>query len=106
VNFHETLIVCIVKNHADFSIVLSKYKSGNFKTVVNMFISESFSRAVVEVRDEKAFEELAENIGLSVKFIGKTGGDKLIIDKKIDLDVAKIQELYFNSFKKLIEQDL
>jgi phosphoribosylformylglycinamidine synthase len=71
-----------------------------------LLFSESFSRAVVEVKDEKAFEELAKDIGLNVKFIGKTGGDKLIIDKKIDLDVEKIQELYFNSFKKLIEQDL
>ncbi|MDR0408179.1 MAG: phosphoribosylformylglycinamidine synthase subunit PurL [Campylobacteraceae bacterium] len=68
--------------------------------------SESFSRALVEVKDEKAFEELAKTIGLSVKNIGKIGGNKLLIDERIDLSVAKICELYLNSFKKLIEQDL
>jgi phosphoribosylformylglycinamidine synthase len=71
-----------------------------------LLFSESFSRAIVEVKDEKAFEELAKNIGLHIRVIGKVGGDKLEIDEKINLSVAKLQELYFGSFKKLIEQDL
>ncbi|MDR1285347.1 MAG: phosphoribosylformylglycinamidine synthase subunit PurL [Campylobacteraceae bacterium] len=71
-----------------------------------LFFSESFSRAIVEVKDEKAFEELAKNIGLHVRAIGKVCGDKLKIDKAIELSVLRAQELYFDSFKKLIEQDL
>ncbi|MDR2342098.1 MAG: phosphoribosylformylglycinamidine synthase II, partial [Campylobacteraceae bacterium] len=71
-----------------------------------LLFSESFSRAVIEVKDEEAFEELAKSIGLSVKFVGSVGGGRLTIDKNIDLSIAKIQELYFDSFKKLIERDL
>ncbi|MDR1007330.1 MAG: phosphoribosylformylglycinamidine synthase subunit PurL [Campylobacteraceae bacterium] len=71
-----------------------------------LFFSESFSRAIVEVKNEKAFEELAKNIGLHVRVIGRVEGDKLIIDEKIELSVVKVQELYFDLFKKLIEQDL
>ncbi|MDR2790400.1 MAG: phosphoribosylformylglycinamidine synthase subunit PurL [Campylobacteraceae bacterium] len=71
-----------------------------------LLFSESFSRAIVEVKNKKTFEELAQNIGLHVRYIGKTGGGKLLIDKSINLSVEKIKELYFDSFKKLIEQDL
>jgi phosphoribosylformylglycinamidine synthase len=71
-----------------------------------LLFSESFSRAVVEVKDEKAFEELAKKIGLHVRNIGKTGGERVVIDGEIDISVAKTRELYFNSFKKLVEQDL
>jgi phosphoribosylformylglycinamidine synthase len=71
-----------------------------------LLFSESFSRAVVEVKNENAFKELAKDMGLNVKFIGKTGGGRLVIDKSIDLSVEKVRELYFDSFKKLVEQDL
>ncbi|MDR0467306.1 MAG: phosphoribosylformylglycinamidine synthase subunit PurL [Campylobacteraceae bacterium] len=71
-----------------------------------LLFSESFSRAIVEVKDEKKFIELAEKVGIKYKKVGEIAGDRLVIDDKIDIEISKIKELYFNSFKKLIEQDL
>ncbi|MFV0480432.1 MAG: phosphoribosylformylglycinamidine synthase subunit PurL [Campylobacteraceae bacterium] len=71
-----------------------------------LFFSESFSRAIVEVKNEAEFEKFASKIGIKVEKIGKTTKGNLKIDNKIDLKIAKIQDLYFNSFKKMIEQDL
>ena len=80
--------------------VTTDFKNGK------LLFSESFSRAVVEVNDEAKFEEFAKTIGISFKKIGQITKDKLIIDDCINIEVSKIQDLYFNSFEKLIEQDL
>lgn len=101
-------------NVGGLSLALSKMsaKSGFGANVSSGFdnskllFSESFSRAIVEVKDEEKFEVLAKKIGLSITKIGVVTKDNLKIDKSIDIEVSKIQELYFNSFKKLIEQDL
>ncbi|MDR1976130.1 MAG: phosphoribosylformylglycinamidine synthase subunit PurL, partial [Campylobacteraceae bacterium] len=52
------------------SKVGAQVDTGDEKTL----FSESFSRALVEVKEEKTFEELAKKIGINVKAIGKTGG--------------------------------
>lgn len=65
---------------------------------------ESFSRAIVGVKDESKFEKLANEFGVSIQKIGTTGGDKFIIDG-ICKELKCIQDIYFNEFKNIIKQD-
>lgn len=67
--------------------------------------AESFSRAIVEVNNDAAFEAMAKEIGLRVQKIGTVGGDSLVcndISKKVDA----IKERYFGRFAEVIEQDM
>jgi phosphoribosylformylglycinamidine synthase len=67
--------------------------------------SETFSRAVVEVKpeNEAAFEALAKEI--SVKKIGMVQGSSFVCND-VDVPLAQIKEGYFNTFAKTIEQDI
>jgi len=67
--------------------------------------SESFSRAIIEVNDANAFEAKAKQKGLYAVKIGTTGGDKVAIND-VTISLEKLQDIYFNTFKKVIEQDL
>jgi len=101
-------------NVGGVALTLAKMSAlSGFGTVANstfgdakLLFSESFSRAIVEVEDTKAFEDFARTIGVKAVKIGIVGTDKLTIDSAINIDVKKLQDLYFNSFKRLIEQDL
>ncbi len=68
---------------------------------------ESQSRAIVEVSKEKwdEFKALADEIGIKTDIIGKTGGDMVKINQ-VSLPLAKVKDIYFNRFAKVIEQDL
>ncbi|WP_198305616.1 phosphoribosylformylglycinamidine synthase subunit PurL [Arcobacter vandammei] len=68
--------------------------------------SESLSRAIVEVEPKncEAFEKLASKFGIECVSIGKTGGDKIIIND-IYKELDKVSHIYFNRFKEVIEQD-
>jgi len=73
---------------------------------INIF-DESQSRAVVSLKPDnlEKFLDLAKEIGIEAKEIGKVGGDELKVDDvKISLD--ELKDIYFNKFKKVIEQDL
>lgn len=65
---------------------------------------ESFSRAVVGVKDEAKFLELTEIYGLNAQKIGVTGGDKFIIDG-VNKNLKDMQDIYFNEFRNIIKQD-
>ncbi|MCT7539032.1 phosphoribosylformylglycinamidine synthase subunit PurL [Aliarcobacter cryaerophilus] len=68
--------------------------------------SESLSRAIVEVNPKNCeeFEKLASKNGVSYVAIGKTGGDKVIIND-IFKELDNLSKVYFNRFKEVIEQD-
>ncbi len=68
--------------------------------------SESLSRAIVEVEPKNCeeFEKLASANNLMCVAIGKTGGDKIIIND-IYKELNKVSHIYFNRFKEVIEQD-
>jgi len=68
---------------------------------------ESQSRAIIEVDDDKLqeFVELATNLGLSVSKLGKVGGDRVSIND-VELSLDRVEDIYFNTFRKTIEQDL
>jgi phosphoribosylformylglycinamidine synthase len=78
----------------------------SFQSEVDIF-SESLSRAIIEVKPEniQAFNDLADEMGMSYIPVGKTGGDILSINslyRKMD----KVKDVYFNRFQEVIEQDL
>ncbi len=75
-----------------------------FKNPLDIY-SESFSRAIVEISDDKAFEDLADKFSLSYKKLGVVEGDKFILDE-IRRDIKVLKDIYFNSFAELIESDL
>jgi len=68
--------------------------------------SESFSRAIVEVKDEVEFKKLAHSIGIKVEKIGKTTKKREVICNDIKMDLEKLKEIYFNKFQQIIEQDI
>ena len=70
--------------------------------------SESLSRAIVEVtpQNEAAFEALAKEIGIRYNKVGTIGGDEIKINNKIIMPMDELKDIYFNTFKKIIEQDL
>lgn len=75
---------------------------GEFKTgFENEIFDESFSRAIVGVKDEESFKKEALNLGLEVQKIGVSGGDKFSLDE-INFSVNELREIYFNTFKELI----
>ncbi|MEA3384499.1 MAG: phosphoribosylformylglycinamidine synthase subunit PurL [Campylobacterota bacterium] len=69
--------------------------------------SESLSRAIVEVDydDEPAFEEFVGKHHINCTKIGTCGGDMIEING-IKKSLNDAQDIYFNTFKKVIEQDL
>jgi phosphoribosylformylglycinamidine synthase len=74
----------------------------------NDIFAESLSRAIVEVRDEncEAFEKLASQMGIKCTNVGIVKSDKLSINDTISMDMATLEDIYFNTFKRVIEQDL
>lgn len=68
--------------------------------------SESLSRAIVEVNPKNCeeFEKLASKNRVSYVAIGRTGGDKFIIND-IFKELDNLSKVYFNRFKEVIEQD-
>jgi len=72
-----------------------------------LLFSESQSRAIVTLDNSKldAFLSLAKKIGLSAKAIGKVGGDNFKLDD-ISMPISELNDIYFNIFKRVIEQDL
>ena len=67
--------------------------------------SESFSRAIVEVKDEAAFEAMADKVGIKVTKIGNVGGEKFTCND-VQTTVSSLKEIYFTTFQKTIEQDI
>ncbi len=72
----------------------------------NIF-DESQSRAFVEVNDANLDEVLtmASGLELRAEVIGKVGGDKVKVND-VELSMEKVKDIYFNTFERIIEQDL
>jgi phosphoribosylformylglycinamidine synthase len=67
--------------------------------------AESMSRAIIEVKPEnaEAFEAMLGN--LTCEKIGVVGGDTIKINN-VSMSMEKLKDNYFNTFKRVIEQDL
>ena len=68
--------------------------------------SESFSRAIVEVKDEEEFKKLAKEIGINVTKIGTTTQKNIFTCNDVEADLESLKDIYFNKFKETIEQDI
>lgn len=67
----------------------------------NFIFDESFSRAIVGVKDETKFKELAKKYKLKTKKIGKTiKGEFRFCDIKISL--SQLKSIYFNNFDEVL----
>ena len=69
--------------------------------------SETPSRAIVEVNSKEHLEEvikLADELELKHDIIGKIGGDKFKLNN-ISMDIKELTDIYFNTFKKVVEMD-
>ncbi len=71
---------------------------------INLF-SESFTRAILEVNNNKEFEKIADDAGILYNKIGTVKGDRFKLNN-IERDIKTLQDNYFATFKKLIESDL
>jgi phosphoribosylformylglycinamidine (FGAM) synthase-like enzyme len=102
-------------NVGGVAIALSKMAATSGKGIVtnvpvhksrNIF-DESQSRALVEVTSENlvAVVHMAASLGIFVTNIGSVGGDKVKIND-VELPLAVVQDVYFNTFEQTIEQDI
>ena len=67
--------------------------------------SESMARAIIEVAPENAAAFEAMLGTLACEKIGTVGGDSVKIND-VTLPLAALDDLYYNTFKKVIEQDI
>jgi phosphoribosylformylglycinamidine synthase len=67
---------------------------------------ESFSKALVEVEDERAFLDEAKKFGMEVKKIAKTTKAKEFICNDIKRDLNSLKEVYFGKFQEVVERDI
>ncbi len=69
--------------------------------------SESQSRVIVSVSNEnrRKFESKLNEIQQSFSCIGKTGGNKLMINSKINLDLANLSEVYFATIPDIMSSE-
>ena len=70
----------------------------------NFIFDESFSRAIVGVKDEAKFESLAAKPGVKFEKIGSVGGDKFKLND-IEEKLNDVSEVYFSEFAKIIKQE-
>lgn len=70
----------------------------------NFIFDESFSRAIVGVKDEAKFESLATKHGVKFEKIGSVGGDKFKLND-IEEKLSDVSEVYFSEFAKIIKQE-
>jgi phosphoribosylformylglycinamidine synthase len=102
-------------NLGGIAIALSKMAAVSSKGITarisvdeskNIF-DESQSRALIEVSDENLDElfTITTGLGLRADVIGKVGGDIVKVND-VELSMEKVKDIYFNTFARIIEQDL
>ena len=79
--------------------------SGEIKFSDDRFIfDESFSRAIVGVKDELKFKDLAKKYGVELIKIGKSGGDEFVLND-IKISLKDLQDIYFSEFATIIQSE-
>jgi len=80
--------------------------NAELKEDVNIF-SESFARAILEVdpKNLDAVAQMAKERGLKCEAIGSVGGDYVKVNN-VKMPMAELKDLYFNTFQRIIEQDI
>ena len=70
----------------------------------DFIFDESFSRAIVGVKDEAKFDSLAAKHGVKFEKMGSVGGDKFKLND-IEEKLSDVSEVYFNKFAAIIRQE-
>ena len=79
--------------------------SGEIKFSDDRFIfDESFSRAIVGVKDELKFKDLAKKYGVELTKIGKSGSDEFVLND-IKISLKDLQDIYFSEFATIIKSE-
>ena len=79
--------------------------SGEIKFSDDRFIfDESFSRAIVGVKDELKFKDLAKKYGVELTKIGLSGGDEFVLND-IKISLKDLQDIYFSEFETIIKSE-
>lgn len=81
---------------------------GNFDMIVDDdrdIFDESFSRAIVGVKNETEFLKLAKNSGLKFAKLGVSGGETFKINE-ISVKIKQLAEIYFNKFSQIIKGEI
>jgi phosphoribosylformylglycinamidine synthase len=68
--------------------------------------AESFSRAIVEVKDSEAFEAFAKDYDIKIDRIGVVTKERKFICNDIEKSLDTMQKVYFGRFKEVVEQDI
>ncbi len=95
---------CISDNRSGFGAVVN-LKQGDLHTT-DLLFAETPSRIIlsVPVKHVDDLFALAASMEVYAKDIGKVGSNHLKIDGLIDLDLAKMQEVYFSSLPAMFKQ--
>ncbi|PSM51856.1 phosphoribosylformylglycinamidine synthase PurLQS, PurL subunit [Campylobacter blaseri] len=65
---------------------------------------ESYSRAIIGVKDEAKFKEYLHKFGLVWQRLGETGGNKFSINE-VSMSLDDMKDIYFNDFVKIIKDE-
>jgi len=70
--------------------------------------SESQSRIIVSIDSNKkeAFEKLAEEMNQPISKIGNVNGDKISINRRMELELNEMSALYFKSISRIMKNEL
>lgn len=75
------------------------------KEEIDIF-DESFSRAIVGVKEMVKFQKLMKKYGLSWQVLGSCKKESKFVLNDVEIELSKLKELYFNEFKKIVTKDL
>lgn len=95
---------CIMNRDNQIGCILQK--SVNTRKDFVLF-SESQSRIIISASIDKknTILKLAEKYGIYTEHIGKTGGKKFIINNFVDIDLEKLDDKYYNTITKLMDNN-
>ena len=67
---------------------------------------ESQSRIIISTKPEfkDKIKEIAEKYGIDFNEIGKVGGDRLVINDIINIEVEKLKEIYFTAIERYLNK--
>ncbi len=73
-----------------------------------LLFSESQSRFIISVSPEKKNQavQVLEDGNIDFKSIGEVGGDRVVINDLIDLELSKLDDIYFNSIARIMERQV
>jgi phosphoribosylformylglycinamidine synthase len=118
INANAKELLCSAKDLSSggLAVALAKMSAVSGRGVVvgvrlddeRAIFEESQSRAILEVNSKENLEAviaMAKEIGIKADIIGKVGGDVVKINN-VEMNLNELKEVYFKSFKEVVEQDI